>query len=306
MAISHFFVFFSFRATSTTSYKVTIMDRDSLNTSSDGLMASSYQYDHQPAGKHGESSHYDDNDDIECFWRFTDFGHVGNLSRDGSIHATDEVFNSCSHLAGFFMSVLASVLLISESSAQGAPWKIVSFSIYGASLCFLFGASTLHHAITTTPAWERFFQLLDYLAIFPLIAGTFTPLCLVYFPYTTVGWSFFSVVWVLSLASMHVTARYFDKAPKWLTMTFYITLGWLGAFLTFWLWPVMGMGGVGLMILGGVLYTIGGIIYSTEQPNPYPGRFGFHELWHIFVLLAAAVHWFMMYEYVLKWERPQA
>jgi hemolysin III len=245
-----------------------------------------------------------DTDDVELFWHFTDFGHVGERSRDGSVHATDEVFNSASHLAAFFMSLLATVLLITDASAQGAPWKIVSFSIYGSSLCFLFAASTLHHTISTTASWERFFQMLDYLAIFPLIAGTFTPLCLVFFPYTTVGWSFFAVVWTLSIGSMYVTARWFDKVPKWLTMTFYITLGWLGAFLTFWLWDVMGIGGISLMIFGGVLYTVGGYIYTMEQPNPRPGRFGFHELWHIFVILGAATHWVMMYVYVLPWERP--
>jgi hemolysin III len=288
------------------------MDRNTLNTSAEGLirthdgngvsLPSSYNTNTDGIIKEGPPSA--PHDDDEFFWRFSDFGHVGARSRDGSIHSTDEVFNSISHLAGFFMSVLATALLVTDSAAQGAPWKIVSFSIYGLSLCFLFGASTLHHAITTTPVWERFFQKWDYLAIFPLIAGTFTPLCLVYFPYTTVGWTFFSVVWVLSLASMYLTGRYFEKAPKWLTMTMYVTLGWLGAFMTVWLLPVMGWGGVGFMVGGGVLYTIGGVIYTTEQPNPYPGRFGFHELWHIFVILAAATHWFMMYNYVLKWERP--
>lgn len=253
-----------------------------------------------------DEAHHSGGNESDCFWQFTDFGQVGEHSRDGSIHATDEVFNSISHLAAFFMSVLGSALLISESSAQGAPWKIVSFSIYGASLCFLFGASTLHHAITSTPAWERFFQMWDYLAIFPLIAGTFTPLCLVFFPYSTIGWCFFSVVWGLSLASMWVTAKYFDKVPKWLTMTMYITLGWLGAFMTVWLLPVMGWGGVAWMIVGGVWYTVGGYVYTTEQPNPWPGRFGFHELWHIFVILGAAAHWFMMYLYVLPWTREAA
>eukprot|EP00934_Nitzschia_sp_Nitz4_P003978 Nitzschia sp. Nitz4//scaffold18_size181773//50177//50992//NITZ4_001906-RA/size181773-processed-gene-0.45-mRNA-1//-1//CDS//3329539984//3968//frame0 len=243
----------------------------------------------------------------ECFWTFADFGHVGERSRDGSIHATDEVFNSLSHLSAFFLSVLGTVLLIAQASAMGAPWKIVSFSIYGLSLCSLFAASTLHHSIHTTPAWERTFQLWDYLAIFPLIAGTLTPLCLVYFPYTTIGWSFFSVVWVLSIVSMWFTAKFFHKRlPKWVTMTMYITLGWLGAWLGFWLVPVMGVGGISLLIGGGLFYTVGGVIYSTEQPNPVPGLFGFHELWHVFVILGAGTHWFMMYAYVLPWIRPAA
>lgn len=162
--------------------------------------------------QHSQSS-ADDNggDDGHFYWRFTDVGHVGERSRDGSVHATDEVFNSVSHMSAFFVSVLGMVLLITESSAQRAPWKIVSFSIYGTSLCFLFAASTLHHAVTTTPRWELFFQMLDYLAIFPLIAGTFTPLCLVFLHSSTVGWSFFSVVWVLAIGSMCIVARLFEK-----------------------------------------------------------------------------------------------
>jgi hemolysin III len=283
------------------------MERDSMNTSSAGLMIHeeahyNSTYTPKPGGPISVDNNMDDVEGGTCWWRFTDVGHVGARSRDGSIHATDEVFNSISHLAAFFLSVLASVLLITDAAAQGAAWKIVSFSIYGASLCFLFAASTLHHAITTTREWEQCFQLLDYLAIFPLIAGTFTPLCLVFFPYTTVGWSFFAVVWTLTICSMYVTARWFHKAPKWLTMTLYMALGWLGAFMTFWLWPVMKLGGIALLIIGGILYSVGGYIYSTEAPNPWPGRFGFHELWHIFVILAAATHWVMMYAYVLPYE----
>jgi hemolysin III len=238
----------------------------------------------------------------ECWWRFSEFGEVGERSRDGSIHATDEVFNGASHLAATFMSVLATVLLVSESSARREPWKIVAFSIYGASLIFLFSASTLHHSVTTTKKWEEFFQMLDYLAIFPLIAGTFTPLCLVFYNDSTIGWSFFAVVWSLSLISMAATARWFHKVPKWLTMTMYITLGWLGAFMIYWLLPVMGLGGLFLLVFGGVLYTAGGYVYTMEQPNPFPGRFGFHEIWHVAVMLAAATHWVMMYVYVLPWQ----
>ena len=236
-----------------------------------------------------------------CQWQFTDFGVVGETSRDGSIHSTDEVFNSSSHLAALMMSILGSVLLISEASAKGHPWKIAAFSIYGLSLVSLFAASSVHHAITTTPEWEEWFQKLDYLAIFPLIAGTLTPLCLVYLHDSAIGWSFFAVVWTLALVGMFITARWFQKVPKWFTMTMYITLGWLCAFVVFALGPQLTGGGLTLMIVGGVIYTIGGYVYTTEQPNPLPGRFGFHEIWHVAVMLGAACHWCMMYFYVLPW-----
>lgn len=238
-------------------------------------------------------------------WRITDFGSAGTRSRDGSIHATDEVFNAASHLSATMLSILGTVLLITDSSAQGDAWKIVSFSIYGASLIFLFTCSTLHHSIVGSPRLESFLRMLDYLAIYPLIAGTFTPLCLVFYHDSPIGWAFSSVVWGISIIGMLGTAFHFVQIPKWLSMTMYITLGWMGGCMTYWLLPALGRNGFGLFLLGGVCYTGGGYIYTTEKPNPFPGKFGFHEIWHIAVVVGAFIHWCLMYFYVLPWEPNQ-
>lgn len=238
----------------------------------------------------------------EMSWRITDFGVVKELSRDGSIHSTDEVINAATHLAAAMMSVLGTAILVSEASMQGAPWKIVSFSIYGVSLIALFTASTLHHCIIGPPHIERRLRMLDYLAIYPLIAGTFTPMCLIpYHSGTAVGWAFISVVWTLAIAGMIMTITMFEKVPKWLSMTIYITLGWLGAFFSFWLLPIIGNGGLFLFVLGGLFYTAGGYCFSFECPNPIPGKFGFHEIWHLAVIAGAASHWCIMYFYLLYW-----
>ena len=85
----------------------------------------------------------------------------------------------------------------------------------------------------------------------------------------------------------------------------YITLGWLGAGMTYWLIPVIGWGGFGLFLLGGVLYTAGGYVFTMEYPNPIPRRFGFHEIWHVAVMLAATAHWLLMYTYVLPYVQPR-
>jgi hemolysin III len=103
---------------------------------------------------------------------------------------------------------------------------------------------------------------------------------------------------------MAMTVSLHAKIPKWMSMTMYVTLGWLGAFMAYWLLAVLGWGGFGLFFLGGVFFTVGGYVYSTEQPNPVPGKFGFHEIWHIFVVLGAATHWLLMYCYVLPWKNP--
>lgn len=260
------------------------------SASQDGLIIKYYQ--------HSESSTRPNES-----WQITDFGHVGEYSRDGSVHSTDEVFNAASHLSAAFLSMLGSVLLISQASAEGNAWKVVSFSIYGTSLVALFSASTLHHALVGP--MEEFFRMIDYLAIYPLIGGTFTPLCLVFYHNSVIGWAFLCTVWGIALLSMIALACYFHKIPRWLSMTTYITLGWLGACMTYWLWPVLGFSGFGLFLLGGVLYTVGGHVFMSEQPNPWPGKFGFHEIWHVAVVLAALVHWCMMYFYVLPWQDPK-
>ena len=238
-------------------------------------------------------------------WRIADFGSRGSRSRDGSIHATDEVFNAASHLSATLLSILGTVLLITQASDQRNPWKVVSFSLYGASLIFMFLCSTLHHSIAGTPRVELVLRTLDYVAIYPLIAGTFTPLCLVFYHDSSVGWAFCMVVWGISLFGMIVTSVWFVQIPKWMTMTTYITLGWMGACMTYWLLPMLHWTGFGLFFVGGVCYTGGGYIYSTEHPNPIPGRFGFHELWHIAVIAGAFSHWCLMFFYVLPWEPDQ-
>lgn len=145
--------------------------------------------------------------------------------------------------------------------------------------------------------------MLDYLAIYPLIAGTFTPLCLVFLNHSVIGWSFFGVAWFLSIMGMYLTAKLgIDRLPKWMSMTMYITIGWLGAFLSLWLIPMIGMGGMVVFIMGGIWYTAGGYVYTSEQPNPYPGKFGFHEIWHIAVILGAGSHFALMFFYVLPWQ----
>jgi hemolysin III len=145
--------------------------------------------------------------------------------------------------------------------------------------------------------------MLDYLAIYPLIAGTFTPLCLVFLHDTVIGWSFFGVAWFFAILGMYLTATLGPgRIPKWFSMTMYITMGWIGAFLMFWLMSYIEMAGLALFIVGGLWYTIGGYIYTTERPNPYPGVFGFHEIWHVMVILGVGFHFAVMFFYVLPWE----
>lgn len=219
------------------------------------------------------------------------------VSKDGSDHVTDEKVNASSHLAAAIFSLMGSVLLIVLSGMEAKVWHIVSFSVYGASLICLFTASALHHGVNGSARVEKVLRTIDYLAIYPLIAGTMTPLCLV-IARGPFGWSLFGVAWAVAIGGMVLRALY-PGLPKWVSLTFYATLGWLGAVVA---WPVYQASswiGALLVILGGILYTSGSVIFIVEKPNPLPGRFGFHEIWHLFVIAGAALHFAFMYLYVL-------
>jgi len=284
---------------------------DSQNNPGDSSSSAYYQHDnsalhhsHSQTDHEIETGQFDDSNAPSLpspTWSFADTHKPRQVSRDGSPHATDEVFNSVSHLSAAMISLLGMVLLIAESG--GNAWKIVSFSIYGSSLIFLFVCSTLHHSINSTDEVEARLRMLDYLAIYPLIAGTFTPFCLVFLHDSVIGWSFFGVAWFFAFIGMFLTAKFGpERIPKWMSMTMYITIGWFGGILAFWLFPEIGWEGLGVFLLGGVAYTVGGYVYAAEKMNCIPGKFGFHEIWHIAVILGAGIHFGVIYFYVLPWE----
>lgn len=224
------------------------------------------------------------------------------LSKDGSIHVTDEIFSTISHMLGAMLALFGMVVLIVGASMQGNPWKIVSFSLYGASLFCMFLFSTLHHGINASHKTEELFRLFDYIAIFPLIAGTYTPLCLVtlrksqsWLPY---AWSIFGVVWFLAIFGI-VIKSVMPWLPKWVTTVIYVGMGWIGAILVIPIYQQLGLIPALLIAVGGVFYTVGSLIFFVEKPNPIEGRFGFHEIWHIFVILGALPHYLVMLFYVL-------
>lgn len=217
-------------------------------------------------------------------------------SRDGSIHVTDERFNTVSHLFGTCLALVGAALLISQAGAQGEPWKIVGVSVYGVSLVSLFVSSTLHHGLDRGPRVNEVLRTLDYDSVFLLIAGTVTPLVLVLFR-TTYGWTVFGAVWTIAVLGI-VLRSVWRQVPKYVTNTLYIAMGWLtvllvGADVS------LQLGALALMGAGGLVYSAGFVIFVIERPNPWPGVFGFHELWHLLVVVAALLHYLLMYFYVL-------
>ena len=217
-------------------------------------------------------------------------------SKDGSVHVTDERFNTVLHLFGACFALVGAALLISQAAVQGDPWKIAGVSVYGLSLVLLFVSSTLHHGLDGSPRLNEVLRTLDYDSVFFLIAGTVTPLVLVLFR-NTYGWTVFGAVWAIAVLGI-VLRSVWRQLPKYVTNTLYIALGWLtvllvGADVT------LPLGALALMAAGGLVYSAGFVIFVLERPNPRPGVFGFHETWHLLVMVAALLHYLLMYFYVL-------
>lgn len=218
------------------------------------------------------------------------------VSRDGSVHVTDERINTISHLLGACLALLGSAVLITRASVTADPWAIVGLAVYSLSVVTLFVSSTLHHGIDGSPRLNDLLRTLDYTSVFGLIAGTVTPLVLVIFR-NPFGWAVFGVVWGIAILGM-VLRSVWRELPKYVTNTLYIALGWMPVVLVA-AGPELPLGALALLAAGGLVYSIGFVVYIVERPNPLPGTFGFHELWHVLVLVAAALHHLLMQLYVV-------
>lgn len=216
-------------------------------------------------------------------------------SKDGSTHVTDEKFNTVSHLCASILFIFAGVFLIVRSSVKTDVWEIVSLAIYAFTAITLFVTSTLHHGLNLSPKTNELFRTLDYCAVFLLIAGTITPLALI-FVRNWLGWTIFGVIWGICLTGIALRATI--PLPKRITNTFYITLGWLTVAIVLPLFGKVPWAGIALLAAGGIVYTIGFTIYVLEKPNLIKEKFGFHEIWHFLVFVAASLHWLFFFFFV--------
>jgi len=198
----------------------------------------------------------------------------------------EEIANSVSHGVGCVAALVGLPILIVEASHSGAV-AVAGATIFGATAFVMYLASTLYHALPANRA-KRVFQILDHSAIFLLIAGTYTPFCINAF---TGFWKWGMLITIWSLALIGIGVKIFViRAPRWLNAGLYLAMGWLVVGASGQLLSTLPVWVLTWLIIGGVIYTLGAVVYITKIFNFVPGVFGFHEVWHIFVLLAAAAH----------------
>lgn len=202
-------------------------------------------------------------------------------------------WSALTHGIGVLLSVAGTAWLIARAGIDGSDvWKIVSFAIYGASMICLYTASTLYHCLRTSVNGRIALKKYDHISIYLLIAGTYTPVCLVALR-GTLGWWLFGIIWGLAVAGFILTL-FWVSCPRWFSSVVYIAMGWIAIAAVYPLWKAIGWGGVSLLILGGVIYTVGGVFYAVKWPGRNNPRFGCHEIFHVFILLGSAAMFMMM------------
>jgi hemolysin III len=201
-----------------------------------------------------------------------------------------ERFNSISHLVGATLALAGLVVLVVFASLQGDPWKIVSFSIYGVSLFLLYTLSTLYHSLRGRA--KQIFRKLDHVAIYLLIAGTYTPFTLVTLRGTW-GWTLFVIIWGLAIVGIIVDSLH-KKGSRTMQMVIYLLMGWLILVAMYPLVQALPKGGLVLLVLGGVFYTSGIIFYALDDRMNHA-----HGIWHLFVLAGSISHYLAVLLYIL-------
>jgi len=200
-----------------------------------------------------------------------------------------ERFNSISHLVGAAMALAGLVVLVVFASLQGDLWKIVSFSVYGASLFLLYTISTLYHSLRGRA--KKVFMKLDHIAIYLLIAGTYTPLTLVTLRGFW-GWSLFCIIWGLAVVGIIVDSLH-KKGSRAIQMAIYLLMGWLILVAMYPLIEALPRTALVLLVLGGIFYTSGITFYILDERMKHA-----HGIWHLFVLAGSVSHYLAVLLYV--------
>jgi hemolysin III len=200
-----------------------------------------------------------------------------------------ERLNSITHMVGAALALVGLVVLIVEAALHGGAVTVASVSVYGASLLILYTSSTLYHSLKGTA--KRVFQRLDHVAIYLLIAGTYTPFTLVVLK-GRLGWWLFGAVWALAVVGMLQEFRK-SKGHRVLSLVIYIGMGWVGVLAFKPLAGALGTAGLAWLLAGGVFYTSGVAFYSLDHRFPV-----FHGVWHLFVLAGSLAHFYVIFSVV--------
>ncbi len=206
--------------------------------------------------------------------------------------------SAITHFIGMMMAVFATIPLLVKTAMEANTISLASMSVFMLSMILLYGASATYHSINVSQKIITIFRKIDHMMIFVLIAGSYTPVCLIVLG-GRLGYTLLTVVWGIAIAGMTIKACWIT-CPKWFSSIIYIAMGWvcLGVFGP--LWHTLPATAFLWLLAGGIIYTAGGIIYALKLPifNSRHAYFGSHEIFHLFVMGGSICHFIFMYLYV--------
>ncbi len=204
------------------------------------------------------------------------------------------------HLGAAIAAAVGLVVLL--YLGRGNTLKEVSLLVYGISLILMFLASALYHMIKSRPEVIQRLRKFDHSAIYLLIAGTYTPICLHFFSGFW-RWGLLGIIWGMALAGIGVKL-FVIKAPRWVTAGIYLLMGWLAISAIREMLQSMPVSALVWLLVGGLFFTVGAVVYITKKPDFWPGIFGFHEVWHIFVILGCLSHFILVAAFIAPYAAP--
>ena len=203
--------------------------------------------------------------------------------------------SALTHFIGFLAVIPVFICLLDLADTK---LQQISFIVFGFSLLLLYGASTIYHTLKVSAEKTALLRRIDHMMIFVLIAGTYTPVCLVPLAGKW-GTILLSAIWAIAIAGVFMKI-FWMGAPRWLSTMIYVVMGWLSITAFVPLLKAVGWGGFGMLLGGGIAYTVGALIYALKKPNlAILKSFGFHEIFHVFVMIGSAFHIAFMFLYVV-------
>ena len=205
-------------------------------------------------------------------------------------------WSAITHGTGALLAVLGTALLLRKAALlRLSAWYTVSFTIYGISMIGLYTASTLYHCLNTPVGGRLALRKYDHCSISLLIAGSYTPICLTLLREQAAwGWTIFGIIWAMAIAACSLSLLWINS-PRWLTSGVYLVMGWLAVVALYPLAHTLPMAGMFWLLSGGILYTVGGVLYAVKWPGRDNPRFGCHEVFHLFILAGSICHFLLMY-----------
>ena len=209
-----------------------------------------------------------------------------------------EPINGFTHLAGAVLSFFGLLALVIKTSLNSPDTiALTAVIIFGLSMILLYAASATYHLVVSSDKVISFLRRLDHAMIFVLIAGSYTPFCLIALQGVT-GWVLFGIIIAAAVAGVCFKLIWF-KCPRWISTVIYVAMGWISIFLIVPLHRALSLEGVTLLIGGGIFYTIGALIYATKPAFLKSKYLGYHEIFHVFIMLGTLTHFFCVFNYVI-------